>query len=107
MAIPTIIKRFMVSGLAVVLTASVWALPTPPVIDRDMLMNSSPEVRKAFLVRAGNMITLESAYSKEKGTRAPVAGVMATAALDGLTLDETSSRITAGMPKTRAAATCL
>jgi hypothetical protein len=44
--------------------------------------------------RRGQHDHLESAYSKKKGTPAPVAGVMATAALDGLTLDEISSRIT-------------
>jgi hypothetical protein len=93
MAIQTI-RRFLVSVLAAVLSVSASALPPPPVINGDMWMNSSPEVRKAFLVGASNMITLESAYSKKKGTPAPVAGVMATAALDGLTLDEISSRIT-------------
>jgi hypothetical protein len=56
-------------------------------------MNSSLEVRKAFLVGAGNMITLESAYLKKKGAPAPVAGVSMTAALDSLTLDEISGRV--------------
>jgi hypothetical protein len=59
-----------------------------------MWASSSPEVRKAFLVGASSMITLESVYSKKKGTPPPVAGAMASAALEGLTLDEISSRIT-------------
>jgi hypothetical protein len=84
----------LVGVLAVGLSLSARALPAPPVVDGDMWANSSPEVRKAFIVGASNMIALESAYSKKKGTPAPTAGIMATAALDGLTLDEISSRIT-------------
>jgi hypothetical protein len=38
----------------------------PAVIDGDMWVSSSPEVRKAFLAGASSMITLESVYSKKK-----------------------------------------
>jgi hypothetical protein len=57
-------------------------------------LSATPEVRKAFLVGAGNMIALETAYSKKKGTPPPVAGAMASKALHGLTLDQISNRVT-------------
>jgi hypothetical protein len=64
------------------------------VVDGELWLRSSPETRKAFLVGAGNMMALETAYSRKKGTPPPVAGAMAGKALDGLTLDQISSRVT-------------
>jgi len=87
-------ERFIALGLTLLVSTSVWAQPAPPVINGDLWMNSSPEVRKAFLIGAGNMVSLESAYSKKKGTPPPVAGAMVASALNDLTLDEISSRIT-------------
>jgi hypothetical protein len=88
-----LLEGLLAVSLSIALSAPAWALTTPPVIDGDLWMSSSLEVRKAFLVGVSNMITLESAYSKKKGTPAPVAGALMTTALDGLTLDEISSRV--------------
>ena len=82
------------ASLSVVFAAQAWAQSSPPVVDGNLWLNSSEEVRKAFLVGAGSMITLETAYSKKKGTPLPVAGTMATKALERLTLDQISNRIT-------------
>ena len=81
-------------SLTVLLSASAWAQPATRGIDGEMWMNSSVEVRKAYLIGASNMVSLESAYSKKKGTPPPVAGAMVATALNDLTLDEISSRIT-------------
>jgi hypothetical protein len=88
-----LLERLLAVSLSIALSAPAWALTTPLVIDGDLWMSSSLEVRKAFLVGVSNMITLESAYSKKKDTPAPVAGALMTTALDGLTLDEISSRV--------------
>ena len=92
--------------LVAILATSAWAQDKAPVVDGKLWLSSSAEVRKAFLVGAGNMIALESAYAKKKGTPPPVAGTMATKALDGLTLDQVSDRITAGTRSILNAATC-
>jgi hypothetical protein len=57
-------------------------------------MRSSPEERKAFIIGASNMMALESAYAKKKGTPSPLAGTRAAAALEHMTLDQISDRIT-------------
>lgn len=71
-----------------------WAQRAPVVVDGELWLRSPPEVRKAYLVGAANMIDLETAYSKKKGTPPPVAGPMAGAALRGLTLDQVANRVT-------------
>jgi hypothetical protein len=57
-------------------------------------MRSSPEERKAFIIGASNMMALESAYAKKKGTQAPLAGTKAANALEHMTLDQMTDRIT-------------
>lgn len=57
-------------------------------------LQSSPEERKAFIIGASNMMALESAYAKKKGTQAPLAGTKAAAALEHMTLDQMTDRIT-------------
>lgn len=70
--------------------------PSSPaiVVDGELWLHSSPETRKAFLVGAGNMMAMETAYSRKKGTPPPVAGAMVGKALEPLTLDQISSRVT-------------
>lgn len=80
--------------LVAILATPAWAQDKAPIVDGKLWLSSSAELRKAFLVGAGSMIALESAYAKKKGTPPPVAGAMAAKALDGLTLDEVSNRIT-------------
>lgn len=64
------------------------------VVDGNMWLKSSQEVRKVFLVGAGNMIALENAYAQKKGTAPPTVGTMAAKAVEGMTLDDVSNRIT-------------
>ena len=71
-----------------------WAQSAPPIVAGELWLGSTPEVRRAFLIGAGNMIALETAYSKRKGTPAPAAGTIAAKALYGLTLDQVSDHIT-------------
>jgi hypothetical protein len=87
-------KRVTMALIAALAISPVWAQRAPIVVDGQLWLSSTPEVRKAFLVGAGNMIAMETAYSKKKGTPPPVAGAMADKALQALTLDEISNRIT-------------
>jgi hypothetical protein len=64
------------------------------VADGTRWLQSSPEERKAFIIGASNMMALESAYARKKGTQAPLAGTRAAAALEQMTLDEMTDRIT-------------
>jgi hypothetical protein len=64
------------------------------VADGTRWLQSSPEERKAFIIGASNMMALESAYAKKKGTQAPLAGTKAAAALEHMTLDQMTDRIT-------------
>jgi hypothetical protein len=64
------------------------------VADGTLWLQSSPEERKAFIIGAGNMMALEAAYSKKRGTPPPLAGTKAAAALEHMTLDEMTDRIT-------------
>jgi hypothetical protein len=80
--------------LAATLVAPAWGQRSSLVVDGDLWLNSTMEVRKAFLVGAGSMMAMETAYAKKKGTPAPVAGAMAAKAVEGLTLDQISNRIT-------------
>lgn len=64
------------------------------VVNGDMWLKSSPEIRKAFLVGAGNMIAMEQAYATKKGTARPAVGTMAAKAVEGMTLEQVSQRIT-------------
>ena len=89
----TVIRRFTAACVLVILAAPAWA-QRGPVIDGEMWLSSAPEVRKAFLVGAGNMIALETAYAKKKGTPTPTASAMTSTAISGLTLDQVSDRIT-------------
>ena len=64
------------------------------VADGTRWLQSSPEERKAFIIGASNMMALESAYARKKGTQAPLAGTRAAAALEQMTLDQMTDRIT-------------
>jgi len=66
----------------------------PLAVDGDMWMKSSDEVRRAFLLGASSMLAMEIAYAQKKGTPAPAAGTMAHQALQGMSIDDVSSRIT-------------
>jgi hypothetical protein len=81
----------LVTGLAVPAGAQE---PTRVVADGTQWLQSSPEVRKAFIVGAGNMMALEAEYAKKRGTPAPLAGSKAAAAMENLTIDQISDRIT-------------
>lgn len=87
-------KRVAAALVAALAIAPASAQQAPAVVDGELWLRSTPEVRKAYLVGAANMIALETAYSKKKGTPPPVAGTMASQALQGLTLDQVSNRIT-------------
>jgi hypothetical protein len=64
------------------------------VVDGEMWLRSTPELRKAFLVGAANMIALEKAYAMKTGTAQPPVGVLAAKAADGMTLEQVIDRIT-------------
>ena len=66
----------------------------PLAVDGDMWMKSSNEVRRAFLLGASSMLAMEIAYAQKKGTPPPLAGTMAHQALQGMSIDDVSSRIT-------------
>lgn len=86
--------RVAAAFLTVVLSTPGWSQQKAPVIDGNLWLSSTAEVRKAFLVGAVSMLALEAAYSKKKGTPPAAAGSMTAKALDELTLDEVSDRIT-------------
>jgi hypothetical protein len=90
-----LIERVAAAWLAAILAAPAWAQDAPAVVvNGETWLASTVEERKAFLVGAGNMIALETAYSRKKGTPMPAAGTIAARALDGLTLDQVSDRVT-------------
>jgi hypothetical protein len=64
------------------------------IADGTLWLESPPEVRKAFIVGAGNMMALEATYAKKRGAPPPLAGTKAAMALEHMTLDEISDRIT-------------
>jgi hypothetical protein len=64
------------------------------VVDGDKWLSATPEARRVFLAGAANKIALESAYSKRDGTPQAAAGAMAAKAVEGMTLDQISERIT-------------
>lgn len=88
-----LLKRAAAACLAAALVAPVWAQPAPVVIDGNLWLSSPAEVRKAFVIGVGNMLMLETAYAKKKGTTPSVAAEMAASALNGLTLDQVTDRI--------------
>jgi hypothetical protein len=78
-----------------ILTASPsWAQSDRAKVDGDAWLNSTPDVRKSFLIGASSMVALDRAYSRRKGTPASVVGSRTAEALEDLTLDEVSARIT-------------
>ena len=66
----------------------------PVIVNGDLWLKSSSELRKVFLVGAANMIALEMAYAQKMGKPTTPSVERATHALHGMTLDEISSRIT-------------
>ena len=88
------LQGFVIAWLVAFDVSLACAQRSPGMVDGEMWLSSTPEVRKAFLIGAANMIALEAAYSKKKGTPAPVAGTLTTKAVDRLTLDQISQRLT-------------
>lgn len=80
--------------LAVGLIAPTMSFAQRIIIDGNLWISSSPEIRKAFLIGAGNMAALEKAYATKKGTPQPPAAEAARVALQDVTLDQLSERIT-------------
>lgn len=68
-----LVERFAVSCILAILISPAWAQRAPGVVDGDMWLSSTPEVRKAFLAGAGSMMALETAYF-EKERHAALAG---------------------------------
>lgn len=66
----------------------------PVIVNGDLWLKSTNDLRKAFLVGAANMIALETAYARKTGTPTSAAMARATHALQGMTLDQISSRVT-------------
>lgn len=64
------------------------------VVDGNLWLASTAETRRVFLIGAANMIALESAYSKRKGVPLSTVSAMTMKAVDGMTLDQISERIT-------------
>ena len=89
-----LVKPVMAACVLAIFATAVWGQRVPGVVDGEMWSSSAPEVRKAFLVGAGNMMALETAYAKKKGTPIPQASARTTTAISGLTLDQISDRIT-------------
>ncbi|WP_019143212.1 hypothetical protein [Noviherbaspirillum massiliense] len=88
------IARAATACLLAFAAVSALAQHSQHIVDGNLWLNSSEEVRKAFLVGAGNMLAMETAYAKRHGTPPPVAGTMAREAVENLTLDDVSGRIT-------------
>ena len=104
-------NRF-IAGAVALGTAAVLAAPAPTraqgphapspqaagarrvVVDGDMWMQSRPDERKAFLVGVGNMLALETAYAQKHNTPPAEPGAMAARALEHVSLDQMSDRIT-------------
>jgi len=94
---PYILAALMLAAnLSIVGTASAQSAPYAQnvIVDGNHWLSSTPDMRKAFLIGAGNMVALEMAYAKKKGTPQPPAGTMTKDALQGMTLDQLSSHIT-------------
>lgn len=87
-------RHIAAAALAALLAAPVAAQRPPVVIDGHTWMSSSRETQKAFLVGAGNMIAAELAYAKKNGTPPPPVGSRLVTAVEDLTLDDVSNRIT-------------
>jgi hypothetical protein len=66
----------------------------PVIVNGDLWLKSTNDLRKAFLVGAANMIALETAYGRKMGTPTSPAVERATHALQGMTLDQIASRVT-------------
>src|SRR5262245_64219441 len=79
--------------LAAGLAPTAPALAQEYIVNGDMWLSSTLELRRAFLVGAANMIALETAYAKKKGTPQPAVGVLAAQAAKGMTLDQIIDRI--------------
>ena len=80
--------------LAVGLFVSTAASAQKVIVDGEMWMRSSPEIRKAFLIGAGNMVALEKAYAKKKGIALPPASAKLEASVQAMSLDQISDRVT-------------
>lgn len=80
--------------LAILVAAPSWAQSDRTRIDGDAWLNSTAEIRKAFLIGATSMISLDRAYARRRGTEPSVPASRTATALEDMTLDEVSARIT-------------
>jgi hypothetical protein len=88
-------RRFIGAVMLIgAMLASARAGAQQVIVDGDMWLTSAPEVKKAFLVGAANMIALERAYAEKNGTPQPAVGAMARKAIEHMTLDQIIDRIT-------------
>jgi hypothetical protein len=93
-------KRKLIELVATACLVASFAVPAAAqeaarvVADGTMWLQSPTEERRAFLIGAANMMALESSYAKKRGTPLPLAGTKASAALEHMTLDDISDRIT-------------
>lgn len=81
-------------ALGLAMPAPVAAQSSPPVVAGKLWLESSPEVRRAFLLGAANMIALEKAHASRMETPPSTAAAEAEGALRALSLDQLSERIT-------------
>jgi hypothetical protein len=88
------LSRLFSVALAIGVWAAAPAAAQRVVVDGDMWLKTTPEMRKAFLVGAGNAITMEKAYATKKGLAQPPAGDLVAKAVNTMTLDQISDRIT-------------
>jgi hypothetical protein len=95
-----VMKRKLIDLVATACLVASLAVPAAAqdgsqvIVDGNLWLQSPPDVRKAFIVGAENMMALESAYAKKKGTPLTLSGTKTSAALEHMTLDQISDRIT-------------
>ena len=90
----TLLGAAAAACFSILIASPSWAQSDRARIDGDAWLSSTPEIRKSFLIGASSMIALDRAYSRRKGTPASVAGSRTAEALENMTLDEVSARIT-------------
>ncbi len=81
-------------ALTALLVATAAAAQGAPIVDGKMWARSTLEERRAFLIGATNMISLELAYAKKHQTPPAPASDKASRAMNALTLDDIAARVT-------------
>jgi len=80
-------------ALTLLVAATVASAQGAPIVDGNLWARSTLEERRAFLIGAANMISLELAYAKKRQTPPSPASDKAAKAMNALTLDEIAARI--------------